>query len=64
MTQDIGERRNLEAEHPEIVKRLIALLKKYVAQGRSTPGAPQKNAVAIDIWKEIAAHGRKPPSGD
>ncbi len=63
MTQDIRERRNLQAEHPEVVKRLTALLEKYVAQGRSTPGAPQKNAVAIDLWKEIA-RGRKAPDGD
>ena len=37
MTADIRERRNLQAEHPEIVRRLTALLEKYVAQGRSTP---------------------------
>lgn len=51
MTQDIGERRNLEAEHPEIVQRLTKLLETYVAQGRSTPGPEQKNDGVIDIWK-------------
>ena len=51
MAQDIGERRNQQAEHPEIVTRLTKLLKKYVADGRSTPGVPQKNDVVIDIWK-------------
>lgn len=51
MTLDIGEQRNLEAEHPDVVKRLLALLEKYVAQGRSTPGEPQKNTVEVDIWK-------------
>ena len=52
MTEDLGERRNLEAEHPEVVKRLTALLEKYVAAGRSTPGTPQHNDVPVDIWKQ------------
>lgn len=51
MTQDIGERMNLQAEHPELVARLTKLLEKYVADGRSTPGAAQHNDVAVDIWK-------------
>ena len=51
MEADVGEQRNVEAEHPEVVKRLTALLERYVAQGRSTPGKPQKNAVDVDIWK-------------
>jgi arylsulfatase A-like enzyme len=51
MTNDGGERTNEYNAHPEIVARLTALLEKYVADGRSTPGAPQKNDAAIDIWK-------------
>ena len=51
MTQDVGERRNLAAEKPELVKKMTVLLEKYVTDGRSTPGAPQKNDVPIDIWK-------------
>jgi arylsulfatase A-like enzyme len=37
LTQDLSERRNLYAEHPEIVQRLKALLEKYKAEGRSAP---------------------------
>ncbi len=48
---DPGERTNLQAQHPEVVQRLAGLLEKLVAAGRSTPGAPQKNDVAVDIWK-------------
>ena len=48
---DIGERTNLHNTHPEITERLTALLNKYVADGRSTPGAPQKNAVEVQIRK-------------
>lgn len=36
---------------PQVVDRLFALLEKYVADGRSTPGQPQPNAVAVDLWK-------------
>jgi len=54
LTQDLGEQRNLQAEHPDVVKRLTALLEKYVAKGRSTPGAPQQNTVTVDVWKRPA----------
>jgi hypothetical protein len=30
---------------------MLALLKQLVADGRSTPGAPQQNDVPVDIWK-------------
>jgi len=51
LSTDIGETKNMQAEHPEIVARLSTLLESYVANGRSTPGAPQKNTVDADIWK-------------
>jgi len=51
MNADIGERKNVETEHPDVVKHLIKLLEKYVAEGRSTPGARQKNTVDPNIWK-------------
>ncbi len=52
MEADPAEAKNLEAEQPEVVKRLTELLERYVAEGRSTPGKPQKNTVAVDIWKK------------
>ena len=51
MSADEGERKNLQAEHPEIVKRLMAELEKIVADGRSTPGPKQTNDVSVDIFK-------------
>jgi len=51
MQSDAGEQRNLQAEHPEVVKQLTSLLEQYVAQGRSTPGPPQTNDVPVDLWK-------------
>ena len=51
LNDDVGEQNNVQAEHPEVVAKLTALLEKYVADGRSTPGVPQKNTVDPDIWK-------------
>jgi len=51
MTQDIGERKNHQAEQPELVTHLTKLLEKYVANGRSTPGNAQSNDAPVDIWK-------------
>ncbi len=51
MQADPGEISNLHAEYPDKVKALLSLLKKYVADGRSTPGAQQHNDVPVDIWK-------------
>jgi arylsulfatase A len=54
---DIGETTNVQDQHPEVVARLTKLLEKYVADGRSTPGPKQANAMPVDIWKAgKAAH--------
>ncbi len=52
LSVDLGERRNLQAEHPEKVAELTALLEQAVYGGRTTPGAPCANEVQIDIWKK------------
>lgn len=52
MKDDPSETTNVEAEHPEIVSRLRALMATYVREGRSTPGAPQKNDGEYP-WKEL-----------
>src|SRR5207302_134262 len=49
LSADIGEQRNVQAANPAVVDRLTRLMEKYVTDGRSTPGAPQKNAVAVDV---------------
>ena len=50
-----GEQTNVQDQHPEVVARLTKLLEKYVADGRSTPGAPQQNAVPIQLVKATKA---------
>jgi len=51
LSEDLGERRNRQAEHPDVVDRLTQLLKGYVEKGRSTPGRPQPNDAAVQILK-------------
>jgi arylsulfatase A-like enzyme len=52
MLTDAGEKNNVAAAHPDIVNRLTAQMKKYVADGRSTPGQPLQNEVKVDILKK------------
>jgi arylsulfatase A len=52
---DIAEQKNVAAQNPEIVARLTKLLERTVAEGRSTPGARQQNAVPVVLRKPIPA---------
>jgi hypothetical protein len=54
LSSDLGQRRNREADRPEIVERMTRLLERYVKEGRSTPGTPLKNDVAVQIQKRPA----------
>jgi arylsulfatase A-like enzyme len=47
---DVGETKNVQADHPDVVASLTALLQKYADDGRSTPGRPQPNDGPVDIW--------------
>lgn len=55
---DIGEAKNLYAQHPEIVAELTALLKRYVEDGRSTPGPKQQNDVPVN-WNKKAPPAKR-----
>ena len=48
---DPSEQENLHGRQPEVVSRLTRLLERYVADGRSTPGAKQPNDVLINFLK-------------
>lgn len=52
MSKEVGEQKNEYNQHPEIVAKLTALLEKYVAEGRSTPGVAQTNDVPVNIVKK------------
>ncbi len=47
LADDIGETRNLAAAMPEKVAEMKALLEKLITDGRSTPGALQRNDVEV-----------------
>jgi len=46
---DLGETQNVAEANPTVVARLTALMQKYITDGRSTAGEPQKNDVAMSI---------------
>lgn len=49
---DIGERRNLVSERPDIVAQLREVLTTCIRRGRSTPGAEQENWGGCD-WQQL-----------
>ena len=54
LSNDPEETINLESSEPEKVIELKLLLSKYITEGRSTPGAIQKNdAIGKGKWRQI-----------
>jgi arylsulfatase A-like enzyme len=51
LSQDPAETTNLQDQKPDLVDRLTKALESQASQGRSTAGAPQNNAVAVDVWR-------------
>jgi arylsulfatase A len=51
LKKEIGEQANLQQENASVVAKLRGLLESYITKGRSTPGAPQKNAVDVQLVK-------------
>lgn len=47
LAEDLGEKNNLAGERPDLVAELMALRERLITDGRSTPGAPQKNDVTV-----------------
>jgi len=46
---DIGETKDVGAGNPEVVAKLTKLMQRFIDNGRSTPGAPQKNDVTMSL---------------
>jgi len=49
LAKDPHEDRNLAAEYPARVKKMVALLQQQVENGRSTPGPKLKNDKNVKI---------------
>ena len=60
LAADIGETKNLYAQNPELVTEMTALLKKYIDDGRSTPGPKQTNDAPVEL-DEKAGSGQGEP---
>lgn len=59
LVTDISEKQNVAAQPAELVTSMTALLKKTVADGRSTPGKPQQNDVEVDLYKKARGQVRQ-----
>lgn len=59
LKDDIGETTNLIKNHPEKAEGMVALLERYVTEGRSTRGAIQNNDAKVDIWKQEPSKKQK-----
>lgn len=58
---DPGEIENLYSEEHPVAKKLSALMEKYIAEGRSTPGAHQANQGETKLYPD--QRKRKPRKG-
>lgn len=59
LAADLGETKNLAVDQPERLVEMKGLLEKLIADGRSTPGEPQRNDVAVVRFPKPAAAGGK-----
>ena len=50
LESDVKETTDVANAHPERVATMTALLKKYIEEGRSTPGPPQENYSGQTRW--------------
>ena len=53
LDQDPKETKNLLSHHPDKAVELTRILRRFIEQGRSTPGTPQKNHNGATWWKEL-----------
>ncbi len=58
---DLSEKNNVAEANPEIVARLTTLMRRYISEGRSTAGAPQKNDATMSV--DESSGGRKKKGG-
>lgn len=53
LSQDVGEKNNVQDQHPEVATRLTALLERYVSDGLSTPGKARSNTAPVEIHHHV-----------
>lgn len=55
---DLSEKQNVAEANPDVVEYLTVLMRRYIDNGRSTIGAPQKNDAAMSV-DESSGRNRK-----
>lgn len=58
LESDLSETTNVADANGDVVDRLTGLMRQYIAKGRSTPGAAQKNGAEISIDGRTQQKGR------
>jgi len=53
LSSDPKESTNLYKQHPEIVDEYTNILRRYIENGRSTPGPVQANHDGVNHWKQL-----------
>ena len=62
LKDDLSETRSVAAENQPVVEKLTKLMQQYIDNGRSTPGAPQKDSARIDLGNGGAAPADDAPA--
>ena len=57
LQNDLSETKDISEANPDVVKRLTTLMNRYIAEGRSTLGAPQKNEANMSVDKASSGGG-------
>jgi arylsulfatase A-like enzyme len=58
LSNDLGETNNLAAAQPEKLAEMQALLERLITEGRSTPGARQRNDVRVNRYPVAAGKAK------
>ncbi|MBM4001040.1 MAG: arylsulfatase [Planctomycetes bacterium] len=58
LASDLSETANRADRHADVVDRMTRVLERYVAEGRSTPGASQPNDRKVSIGKPLKPAGK------
>lgn len=56
---DLNEIKNVAAANPDVVERLTTLMRRYIAEGRSTIGSLQKNDVEMSVDQSTPGKEKK-----
>lgn len=60
---DLSESTNVAEANPEVVDRLATLMRRYLSEGRSNAGEPQKNDVEMSIEGSSGSKKKKSKKG-